>query len=126
MTESSKRLPAIGVLIGVLTLVGLAKVALQTQIYLSGYDLGRVTRLVHRTDNETRWMRTKVMALESPIELTKTMREQHVKLVAWSGLAAAPRVASASAKSSVRVATRQAASASETTTQLAKSAEAAD
>ncbi len=74
-------------LIALLTGVGIAKVAQQTVLTVSAYRLGRTYTEVHQLENDTLWLQTKVMALESPIKLAETIRKQRVELVAWSHLA---------------------------------------
>ncbi len=73
-------------LIGSMTVIGMAKVAQQTTLSLSAYRLGRTYVALHDVENQASWMRTKVIALNSPIYLAKTMREKHVALVAWASL----------------------------------------
>ncbi len=73
-------------LIGTVLIVGMAKVAQQTTLSLSAYRLGRTYVALHDVENQASWMRAKVIALNSPIYLAKTMREKHVALVAWASL----------------------------------------
>ena len=73
-------------LIGCVLVIGMAKVAQQTSLALSSYRLGRTYVALHDVENHASWMRAKVIALNSPIYLAKTMREKHVTLVAWASL----------------------------------------
>jgi hypothetical protein len=62
------------VLVGLLTGVGMLKVAQQTALSLTAYRVGRAYTAWHDLDNDTMWLRTQVQSLGSPIALAKTMR----------------------------------------------------
>ncbi len=79
-------------LIGVVVLVGFAKVAQQTAIWLKAYELGRDMRTLQVLENDTRWLHAKVIALQSPAHLVTAMHDTRVGLVAWSELPATPRM----------------------------------
>ena len=59
-------------LVGVMVVVGSAKVAQQTAIWQRAYALGRQAAALHDVENETRWLSRDVLALESPARLAKT------------------------------------------------------
>lgn len=71
-------------LIGLMTAIGMARVAQQTAIVLKSYELGQQLAKLHELDNDTRWLQTQVLGMESPAHLTDVMRKQHLALVAWS------------------------------------------
>lgn len=73
-------------LIGALTAIGLLKVAQQTAITLSAYEVGALHTKVHRAENETVWLDTTVASLRSPITLAETMTKNQLSLIAWSEL----------------------------------------
>ena len=73
-------------LIGIATLLGVAKVAQQTAITLSAYHVGYLYAKAHQAENETVWLRMRVAALQSPIHLAETMNQHDLALVAWSEL----------------------------------------
>ena len=79
-----------GLLLGVLMLVGMARVAQATALRLRAYEVGQQERRVHRSENETAWLRTRVMTLESPGHLVQVMSQRKWDLVARSALSAAP------------------------------------
>lgn len=80
-------------LIGVLTVLGLAKVSQQTAIWLNAYALGKQANALHQLENSTQWLHTEVAALQSPTHLVKEVAAQHLQLVAWSELPALPNAA---------------------------------
>ena len=82
-------------LIGLLVAIGMLKVAQETSLALDAYRTGRDYTKLHDLETDTRWLETKVVALQSPIALASTMKERHVQLVAWSRLSTPLAVASA-------------------------------
>ena len=71
-------------LIGVLTALGMAKVAQQTSVWRQAYQLGRQTVAFHRLENQTQWLNRDVIGLHSPVFLAKGREGKSVQLVAWS------------------------------------------
>jgi len=78
-------------LIGVITVVGMAKVAQQTALCLKGYALGRQARAFHELENTTQRLAANVTALASPSELAQVMTKRKLSFVAWSELPASGR-----------------------------------
>ena len=73
-------------LIGCVTVLGVARVAQQTALWLKAYDVGRRTTRVHRLENQTQWLGAQVGKAESPLELAHAARERKLELVAWSAM----------------------------------------
>ncbi len=82
-------------LIGLLVGIGMLKVAQETSLALDAYRTGRDYTKLHDLETDTRWLETKVIALQSPIALVSTMKERHVQLVAWSRLSTPLAIAAA-------------------------------
>ena len=80
------RLAHWGLLVGVMTTLGMAKVAQQTAIWQQAYEAGRQASRLHVLENETQWLSRTVIALESPTQLARAIERQHLKLVARSAL----------------------------------------
>jgi len=70
-------------LIGVMLGVGMVRVAQQTSLTLAAYRLAEAQERCQDLENETTWMRSRVVALESPIHLAREMTERKLELVAW-------------------------------------------
>lgn len=90
-------------LMGIVVGCGLAKVAQQTSIWLSAYELGHRQAALHELENDTLWLKTRVAALESPSHLVKVEKDRQLSLVARAELqtvAPAARLAQASRPSS--------------------------
>ncbi len=79
-----------GVLLSVMTLVGMARVGQATALRMRAYAVGQQERRVHRLENDTAWLRTRVMTLESPGHLVQVMSQRKWDLVARSELSSAP------------------------------------
>ena len=73
-------------LIGIMVVVGSAQVAQQTAIRLQAYELGHRQVALHELENDTLWLKSKVIGLQSPARLVKSMQGERSKLVAWSEL----------------------------------------
>jgi len=69
-------------LMGIVTGLGFAKVTQQTTIWLAAYELGRRSDQFHELENDTLWLKTQVVALQSPAHLAKAMRQERQRLVA--------------------------------------------
>ena len=71
-------------LIGVMAVLGIARVAQRTALWLTAYDVGRHITSVHELENQTQWMGAKLAGAQSPLHLARAARERHLTLVAWS------------------------------------------
>jgi len=71
-------------LIGMMTLIGVARVAQETAIYLKSYEIGARVAKLHELTGRTRWLETQVMGLQAPDHLAHVMKHRKLELVAWS------------------------------------------
>ena len=77
--------------LGLVALLGSARVAQQTAIRLQGYALGREMARAHEVENQSLWLRAEVMGLESPARLAKTLNDSKTTFVARTTLPSVPR-----------------------------------
>jgi len=73
-------------MIGLLAGLGAVQVSQQTAIRLKAYALGRLEERCHQLENEALWLKAKVVALQSPTNLTSVMKSRQLDFVAWSTL----------------------------------------
>ena len=73
-------------LMGIVVGLGVAKVAQQTSLWLSAYDLGHRQAALHELENDTLWLKTQVAALESPSHLVQVEKDRQLSLVARAEL----------------------------------------
>lgn len=71
-------------LIGTMTLIGVARVAQETAIYLKSYEVGARVAKIHELTGQTRWLQAQVMGLQAPDHLAHVMKNRKLELVAWS------------------------------------------
>ena len=74
-------------LVGLMTAIGLLKVWQATSVTLAAYDVGERTAACRKLENETLWLKARVMHLQSPTQLARTMATRRLELVAWSPIA---------------------------------------
>ena len=72
--------------VGLMTALGMAKVAQQTTMWIQAYDVGRATVNAHAAERDTIWLRAKVASLQSPASLVNVLGSERPGLVAWSEL----------------------------------------
>ena len=75
-------------LLAAIVTYGVVQVTQQTSIRLLAYEVGKRSQRLHEFENETRWLKTQVIALQSPIRLARSIKDQRVELVARSTLPA--------------------------------------
>ncbi len=75
-------------LVGLMVGMGALRVAQRNAVFLKGYAVGERVRRVHAQETEVAWLNAEVEALQSPMHLARVAQERHLKLVAWSPLAA--------------------------------------
>ena len=71
-----------GVLLGLMTGIGLVRVALATMVWQSAYAAGHQVRQLHTLENDTQWLYTQVVALQAPAHLVKAMAKERPPFVA--------------------------------------------
>ena len=76
------------ILIGIMTTVGMLKVAEQTAVCVKAYELGRQQAAAHTLESDTWWLQTTVVGLGSPAHLAEAIQQPRGEMVAWSTLAA--------------------------------------
>ncbi|MBI3320233.1 MAG: hypothetical protein HYZ89_06580 [Candidatus Omnitrophica bacterium] len=72
--------------LAILVAYGVVQVTQQTAIRVLAYEVGKRSQRLHERENETRWLKTQVVALQSPIRLARSLKDQKAGLVAWSAL----------------------------------------
>jgi len=73
-------------LIGLMAGLGLTKAATQSALWLKSYECGQRYVELHELENDTVWLKTQLVGLQSPAHLIEVMKEQRLQLVAWSEL----------------------------------------
>ena len=73
-------------LIGLMTGLGMLKVAEQTAVCVKAYDLGRQRAAAHQLESDTSWLQTSVIGLASPARLASAVTPDRQEMVAWSTL----------------------------------------
>ena len=77
-------------LLAVMMVVGFVQVAQRNALFLQAYQVGVRTQRLHEQRVELAWLKTRVVGLSAPHRLSQTVKDNKMKLVAYSTLQASP------------------------------------